>query len=78
MFDNFQNKLGRTLSFLKGTARLKPADIDQALATLKDSFLEADVDFDVTSRFLESMKQKAIGQKIAESLTPSQAFIKIL
>ncbi len=78
MFENFQSKVGRTLQFLKGSARLKQSDIDQALVTLKESFLEADVDYDVTLRFLENLKTKALGQKISESLTPYQAFIKIL
>ena len=71
---------------LTGQTELTPANIDDALRDVRMSLLEADVALAVTRRFLERVKEKAIGQTVALkakagerylTATPEQHFIKI-
>jgi signal recognition particle subunit SRP54 len=71
---------------LTGQAELTPDNIEEALRDVRMSLLEADVEFKVTRRFLERVKEKAIGQVVELrakagdrflTATPEQHFIKI-
>jgi signal recognition particle subunit SRP54 len=71
---------------LTGVAELTADNIDEALRDVRMSLLEADVEFKVTKRFLERVKEKAIGESVALrakagdrylTATPEQHFIKI-
>jgi signal recognition particle subunit SRP54 len=72
---------------LSGVAELTDDVIDEALRDVRMSLLEADVEFRVTKRFLERVKESARGEQVrlkarskeygVKSITPEQAFVKI-
>jgi signal recognition particle subunit SRP54 len=78
MFDSLTTRLARTLDALRGRGRITEDNIAQALREVRMALLEADVALPVVKRFIEAVKAKALGQEVAESLTPGQAFIGIL
>ena len=78
MFDTLTARLSRTLDALRGRGRISEDNITQALREVRVALLEADVALPVVKSFIEAVKAKAIGQEVAESLTPGQAFIGIL
>lgn len=49
-----------------------------ALAEVKSSLLEADVHYRVVQSLIDSVRDKALGQEVAQGVHPSQQFIKIL
>jgi signal recognition particle subunit SRP54 len=78
VFDTLTARLSRTLDALRGRGRISEDNITQALREVRVALLEADVALPVVKSFIEAVKAKAIGQEVAESLTPGQAFIGIL
>jgi signal recognition particle subunit SRP54 len=78
VFEGIQSALGKTLQKLKGEAKLKPAHVEEALGEIRTSLLEADVQYQVAQRFLEKTKERALGARITEGLSPYQEFLKIL
>ena len=72
---------------LSGVAELTDDVIDDALGDVRMSLLEADVEFQVTKRFLSRVKEAARGERVAltakseeygtKKITPEQAFVKI-
>jgi signal recognition particle subunit SRP54 len=72
---------------LSGVAELTDDVIDDALGDVRMSLLEADVEFQVTKRFLARVKEAARGERVAlkakseeygtKRITPEQAFVKI-
>lgn len=78
MFEQLTKKLENLFFKIKNKGRLSPEDLDSALREIKLALLEADVNFKVVKQLLDNIKEKAIGQKILESLTPSQQVIKIV
>jgi signal recognition particle subunit SRP54 len=78
MFDQLTARLSATLASLRGRGRITEDNIAQALRETRIALLEADVALPVVKSFVESVKAKALGAAVAESLTPGQAFIGIL
>ena len=78
MFETLSEKLTSTLRKVRGQGRLTEENLDQTLNNVKMALLEADVNYRVVKAFLRSVKERAIGQEIQDSLTPGQQFIKIV
>lgn len=78
MFENLTERLTRTFKNLSGQGRLTEENMQHVLREIRVSLLEADVALPVIKEFLEQVKQKALGQDVATSLKPDQAFVKIV
>ncbi|MCB1661634.1 MAG: signal recognition particle receptor subunit alpha, partial [Pseudomonadales bacterium] len=78
MFDSLTNRLTDALKQVSGKAKLSEDNIKDTLREVRMALLEADVALPVVKVFIESIKERAIGQEVAQSLTPGQAFIKIV
>ncbi len=78
MFDNLSNRLSGTVKKLRGQARLTEENIQDTLRDVRMALLEADVALPVVRSFIEKVKTKALGQEVLGSLSPGQAFIKIV
>lgn len=78
MFENLNQRLQTTLKRLRGEGRLTDANISDALREVRMALLEADVALPVVKEFLEQVRARALGQEVLTSLTPGQAFVKIV
>jgi signal recognition particle subunit SRP54 len=78
MLDQLSQKLQKIFKNLRGETKLSPEHIDQALREIRLALLEADVHFKVVKQFIDSIRSKALGQEVLESLTPGQQVIKIV
>ena len=77
-FENLSEKLQNALKKLKGRGVLSEADINDAMREVKLALLEADVNFKVVKDFVASVKEKALGAEVHESLNPAQQVLKIV
>jgi signal recognition particle subunit SRP54 len=78
MFESLTDKLELTFKRLRGQGKVTEQNIDDALRDVRLALLEADVHVKVVKTFLDSVKAKAMGQEVLQSLTPEQQFIKIV
>jgi signal recognition particle subunit SRP54 len=78
MFESLTDKLELTFKRLRGQGKITEKNIDEALRDVRLALLEADVHVKVVKTFVESVKTKAMGQEVLQSLTPEQQFIKIV
>ena len=78
MFENLTDRLARTVRDLRGLGRLTEDNIKDALREVRMALLEADVSLPVVRQFVDQVKEKAVGQEVMKSLTPGQAFIKVV
>jgi signal recognition particle subunit SRP54 len=78
MFDTLSDRLSNTFGLLKGKGRLTDDNIKDALRQVRMALLEADVALPVVKNFVGHIREKAQGQAFSKSLTPGQAFIKIV
>src|SRR5712691_1271262 len=78
MFDNLSDKLQRVFKNLRGEGKLTAANMEAALREIRVALLEADVNFKVVKQLIEAVKEKAMGEEVLSSLSPTQQVIKIV
>jgi len=78
MFDNLSDKLQRVFKNLRGEGKLSAENMEAALREIRVALLEADVHFRVAKQFIEAVKEKAMGQDVLTSLSPTQQVVKIV
>jgi signal recognition particle subunit SRP54 len=63
---------------LRGEGKIQRRHLDEALQEIRRSLLEADVHFRVVKTFLARIEERAVGEKVLESLTPAQQILAIV
>ena len=77
-FDNLSDRLQMALRRVTGRGKLNEKDIEDMMREVRLSLLEADVNFKVVKEFTNSVKEKALGEKILQGLNPGQQVVKIV
>ena len=78
LFSSLSDRLNHIFSKLTKRGRLTELEIKTAMREVRVALLEADVNIKVAKEFCATVSEKAVGEKILESLNPSQQVIKIV
>ncbi len=78
MFDNLSEKLERSFKLLKGQGSITEINVAETLKEVRRALLDADVHYKIAKSFTDSIKEKALGQKILTAVQPGQMMIKIV
>ena len=78
MFENLTDRLSQTLRSVTGKAKLTEDNIKDTLREVRMALLEADVALPVVKDFVARVRDRAVGTEVSKSLTPGQAFVKIV
>ncbi len=78
LFSSLSERLNHIFSKLTKRGRLTELEIKTAMREVRVALLEADVNVKVAKQFCADVSEKAVGQKILESLNPAQQVIKIV
>ena len=78
MFESLTDRLDLTFKRLRGQGKITESNIDDALRDVRLALLEADVHVKVVKTFVDSVKVKAMGHEVLQSLTPEQQFVKVV
>ena len=77
-FEGLGLRLNHIFSKLKNKGALTELEIKQAMREVRIALLEADVNFTVVKDFIAKVTEKAVGEEVLKSLTPTQQVIKIV
>src|SRR3954453_6912027 len=78
MFEALSARLQDVFKTIRGEGRLTPEAIEAALREIRLALLEADVNFKVVKAFIDRVRDRALGQDVLKSLSPSQQVVKIV
>ena len=78
VFESLSDKMNHIFSKLRNKGKLTELEIKQAMREIRVALLEADVNFNVVKGFVASVSEKALGEDILKSLTPTQQIVKIV
>ena len=78
MFDTLSERLQSALSDVRSRGKLTEDDINKAMRQIRLALLEADVNFQVVKSFTASVKERALGADVLESINPGQQVVKIV
>ncbi len=78
MFDQLSQRLGDSLSRLRGRGKLTEENISDALRDVRRALLEADVALPVVKDFIDQVRREAVGRQVLSSLKPGEALVKVV
>ncbi len=78
MFSALSDRLAAIFQRLRSRGKLTESDVSEVLREVRVAMLEADVNLGVVRDFIASIRQRAVGAEVLESLTPAHAVVKIV
>ena len=78
MFESLGHRLQDVFKALRAETRLTPENVEVALGEIRLALLEADVNFSVVKAFVDRVRDRALGQDMVRSLSPSHQVVKIV
>ena len=78
MFGNLSERLVDTFKNLRSKGKLSSADIDATLREIRRALLEADVALEVVKGFINSVRERALGDEVSKALNPAQQVVQIV
>jgi signal recognition particle subunit SRP54 len=78
MFDQLTARLTEALQRVTGRGRITEENVRDTVRTIRMALLEADVALPVAKTLVDRVRDRALGEEVARSLNPGQAFVKIV
>jgi signal recognition particle subunit SRP54 len=77
-FDSLSERLTKTMRNVAGKGKLTEKNMEDMLKEVRLALLEADVNYRIVKEFLDSVRQKALGQNVLTSVEPGEMLVKIV
>lgn len=78
MFENLSEKLDSAFKQLKGQGRITELNVAATVKEIRRALIDADVNYKIAKEFTDSIREKAMGQKVLTAVSPGQLMIKIV
>jgi len=78
MFESLSDRLDKSFKLLKGQGRITEINVAETLKDVRRALLDADVHFKIAKAFTDTVKEKALGEKILTSVKPGDMMVKIV
>ena len=78
MFESLSDRLENSFRLLKGQGRITEINVAETLKDVRRALLDADVHFKIAKSFTDTVKEKALGEKILTSVKPGDMMVKIV
>lgn len=78
MFSSLQEKLESAFKGLKGQSRITELNIATTVKEIRRALVDADVNYKIAKEFTDKVKDKAMGEKVINAISPGQLMVKIV
>ena len=78
MFENLSEKLDSAFKQLKGQGRITELNVAATVKEIRRALIDADVNFKIAKEFTDTVREKAMGQKVLTAVSPGQLMVKIV
>jgi signal recognition particle subunit SRP54 len=78
MFNSLQEKLESAFKNLKGQGRITELNIATTVKEIRRALVDADVNYKIAKEFTDKVKDKALGEKVINAISPGQLMTKIV
>jgi len=78
VFESLTERLSQAFRKLRAPGRLTPADVQTGLREIRQALLAADVHYGVVRDLLARVEERAVGDKVVESLAPAEQILAIV
>lgn len=78
MFENLQDRLEGAFKNLKGQGKITELNVAATIKEIRRALVEADVNYKIAKDFTDKIKDKAVGEKVLNAVSPGQQMVKIV
>ncbi|WP_026768090.1 signal recognition particle protein [Asinibacterium sp. OR53] len=78
MFNSLSEKLESAFKNLRGEARINDLNVANTVKDIRRALIDADVNFKIAKEFTDRVKEKAVGEKVINAISPGQLMVKIV
>jgi len=78
MFSRLQEKLESAFKNIKGQGRITEINVATTVKEIRRALVDADVNFKIAKDFTDRVKEKEIGEKVIQAVSPGQLMVKIV
>src|SRR6202012_1789908 len=78
MFENLSERLDSAFKQIKGEGRITELNIAATVKDIRRALIDADVNFKIAKEFTDTIREKALGQKVLTAVSPGQLMVKVV
>jgi signal recognition particle subunit SRP54 len=78
MFENLSERLESAFKQIKGEGRITELNIAATVKDIRRALIDADVNFKIAKEFTDTVREKALGQKVLTAVNPGQMMVKVV
>lgn len=78
MFESLSERLDSALKQIKGEGRINELNIANTVKDIRRALVDADVNYKIAKEFTDTVKTKALGEKVLTAVSPGQLMVKIV
>jgi len=78
MFESLNEKLESAFKQLKGEGRITELNIAATVKEIRRALIDADVNYKIAKEFTDKIREKAVGEKVINAISPGQLMTKIV
>jgi signal recognition particle subunit SRP54 len=78
MFESLSDRLDIAFKQLKGQGRLTELNIVSTVKEIRRALVDADVNYKIAKEFTDKVKDKALGEKVINAISPGQLMVKLV
>ena len=78
MFEYMGDRITKAIKNIRNMGRINEENISEAMREIRMALLEADVNYEVTKEFINTVKEQALGMDVGKNIKPDELFIKIV
>ena len=78
MFENLSERLETAFKQIKGEGRITELNIAATVKDIRKALIDADVNYKIAKEFTDTVREKALGQKVLTAVSPGQLMVKVV
>jgi signal recognition particle subunit SRP54 len=78
MFNSLTEKLETAFKHIKGQGRITDLNVANTVKDIRRALVDADVNYKIAKSVTDSIRDKAIGEKVLNAVSPGQLMVKIV
>src|SRR6476660_1394090 len=78
MFESLSERLESAFKQLKGEGRINEINVAATVKEIRRALIDADVNYKIAKEFTDRVKDKALGEKVLNAISPGQLMVKIV
>jgi signal recognition particle subunit SRP54 len=78
MFENLSERLESAFKQIKGEGRITELNIAATVKDIRRALIDADVNYKIAKEFTDTVREKALGQKVLTAVSPGQLMVKVV